>query len=142
MALVYIGISVAISDDQMEELKKSNVSLVYIQKTVNFMKKFIPENVQSDLGISQQETKEKKIGTELKRSHTLPKKSHQKAIDNFVKEVKKDASESIKKHAEKKAKNKLKNAIKKEQNNNTPQYNQTERDAMDKMIEGLIEKDN
>ena len=39
MALVYIGISVAISDDQMEELKKSNVSLVYIQKTVNFMKK-------------------------------------------------------------------------------------------------------
>lgn len=90
MALLYMGAEVALSEPAMKDMEKENVSMPYIRQTAEFLKKFVPQNVQDDLGIGEKaEEKEKqKIGTELNHTHKLPGKSHKKAIKNLVEEIK------------------------------------------------------
>lgn len=133
IALLYIGISMLLSEKQMAELKKENVSVPYIQKTVQFLGKFVPENVQTDLGMLAHTSGEtpQKIGTDLKREHKLPAKSHQKAVDRMVNTVKKDVKAKVTKKA--------KNAVTKKVKDIAPQYDNAERESLDNMVEQLME---
>lgn len=161
IALLYMGASVILSDEYMAEVSKENVSVPYIQKTIQFMKNFVPKSVQSDLGMSLagEEEKPKKIGVDLKRDHKLPEKSHQKAIQNFVNDVTKEANQKVTKKVTDKAKEKAIEKIKEKgkektksmpQNKNTqskakeaavtPQYDAKQRESLDNMIEELMEK--
>lgn len=93
MALLYMAASVALSEKALIDMEKENVSMVYIRKTVVFLKKFVPKNVQDDLGLNENDDntdgkKKKKIGTDLKHDHKLPEKSHKKAIKNLVDDIK------------------------------------------------------
>lgn len=137
IALFYIGLSMIFSDKQMADLNKDNVSIPYIQKTVVFLQKFLPENVRTDLGLGEDKTiSAKKIGVDLKRQHKLPEKSNKKAIDRFVKEVKQDVTEKVKKKAVKE----IEKAVHKETTPTTIPYNQEERQSLDNMVEELMKK--
>ncbi len=150
MALLYMGAVVALSEPALRDMEKENVSMAYIRHTAEFLKKFVPQNVQNDLGIGEEaENKEnKKIGTDLKRDHKLPEKSHQKALKNLVEEIKEKPSTSsskttdqLKKEAEKseKAASDV-NAV--STVSPVPQYNLKERESLDNMVEQIMEKGN
>lgn len=133
IALLYIGVSMLLSEKQMAELGKENVSVPYIQKTVQFLGKFVPENVQTDLGMLAHTSGETphKIGTDLKREHKLPAKSHKKAVDRMVNTVKKDVKAKVTKKVTNTAVQKVKDVA--------PQYDNAERESLDNMVEELME---
>ncbi|MBQ9089666.1 MAG: CvpA family protein [Alphaproteobacteria bacterium] len=137
IALFYIGLSMIFSDKQIEDLNKDNISIPYIQKTVQFLKKFLPENIQTDLGLDKDKTTPtKKIGVDLKRQHKLPEKSNKKAIDRFVNEIKQDVTKKVKQ----KAVQEVEQKIQKETQDNVVPYNQEERQSLDNMVEELMKK--
>lgn len=151
IALLYIGASVLFSDKQIAEISQENISVPYIQKTVSLLQKFVPQNVQTDLGLWKDSTeKPQKIGTDLKRNHKLPTQSHKKAVNRFVDSVKKDVQTQISKQQTIKSSNN-KNTVQKETDktkNNfmktipavAPQYNEQQRESLDNMVELLMEK--
>lgn len=160
MALIYMAASVILSESFLVEMEKGNVSMPYIRKTVVFLKKFMPQNVQDDLGLNEPEDSadkpQKKIGTDLNRSHKLPEKSHQKAIKRLVDEVKEKPqqkeeaskvekkSKTLKSKAESNHKTGDKKTKPKEKQSDAsaavPQYNSNERKSLDNMVEQLMEK--
>ena len=158
MALLYMGAVVALSEPALRDMEKENVSMAYIRQTAEFLKKFVPQNVQNDLGIGEEdEQKEtKKIGTDLKRNHKLPEKSHQKALKNLVEEIKEKPSTSPskttpqpkkaetpqpKKEAEKSEKP-APSVLPAPNAASAPQYNVKERESLDNMVEQIMEKGN
>lgn len=152
IALLYIGLSMLVSDKQLEEISRENVSVPYVQKTVGVLKNFVPQNVQADLGLSHDnsEGKPKKIGADLKRNHKLPAKSNKKAVDRFMDHVQKDIkAKSTKKTTTKPAGNsnviqkvadKTKENLIKTVPAVAPQYNDKQRESLDNMVELLMEK--
>lgn len=147
MVLIYVGIAAILSDKQMEELEKDSFSMPYIKKTAEFMKRFVPENVQSDLGMNEDQQEngkpKKKIGTDLKRNHKLPERSRQKAMQRLVDEVKKETVEKVVDGQLEKAKEKIKKTVVKQSESakeEIPQYNKKERQSLDNMVEAIMEK--
>lgn len=131
ISLIYIGVSMLLSEKQIKEFSKENVSIAYIEKSVHFLKYFVPENVQSDLKLSEtvmNEEKPKKIGTDLKRIQT-PKKSEQDSLKSLVKEAIKPATDQIKTKIEKK--------IVEPKKTEPVNYNSNERQSLDNMVESL-----
>lgn len=150
MVLIYVGAVTVLSDKQIEELEKDSFSLSYIKKTAEFMKRFVPENVQSDLGMNENKQKngkpKKKIGTDLKRNHKLPERSKQKAVQRFVDEVKKETVNKVVEKQIETTKEKINTTIQEKTKNTkeneiTPQYNKQERDSLDNMVEKIMEKE-
>ena len=158
MALLYMGAVVALSEPALRDMEKENVSMAYIRQTAEFLKKFVPQNVQNDLGIGEEdEQKEtKKIGTDLKRDHKLPEKSHQKALKNLVEEIKEKPSTSPNKTADQPKKAETPQPKKEAEKSekpapsvlpapsaaSAPQYNLKERESLDNMVEQIMEKGN
>ena len=158
MALLYMGAVVALSEPALRDMEKENVSMAYIRQTAEFLKKFVPQNVQNDLGIGEEdEQKEtKKIGTDLKRDHKLPEKSHQKALKNLVEEIKEKPSTSSNKTADQPKKAETPQPKKEAEKSekpapsvlpapsaaSAPQYNLKERESLDNMVEQIMEKGN
>lgn len=147
MALLYVGASVALSESSMQEMEKENVSMVYIRQAAEFLKKFVPQNVQNDLGIGEEAEKKEsqKIGTQLKHDHKLPQKSHEKAMKNLVNEIKEKPSTPVK--AVPKPSTEKTETIQPTTSHATPavptpvpQYNVKERESLDNMVEQLVEK--
>ncbi|MBQ8251243.1 MAG: CvpA family protein [Alphaproteobacteria bacterium] len=126
LSLLYIGGTMILSEKQLEGMEKENFSMPYIQKTVDLLKYFVPENVLTDLNVNKDEkTEEKqpKIGAELKREKQ-PKNTNTKALENLVKEVKKPS--------------KLKPIeVKKEVPQEAVNYKPAERKSLDNMIEAI-----
>ena len=143
MVLIYVGTTSILSDKQIAELEKDSFSLSYIRKTADFMKRFVPENVQSDLGMNENKQEngkpKKKIGTDLKRNHKLPERSSQKAMQRFVDEVKKEAVEKVVDKQIESVKEKINKSINNTKEN-VPQYDKKERQSLDNMIEEIMEK--
>ena len=115
-----------LSEKQLTDMEKENFSMPYIQKTVDLLKYFVPENVLSDLNVTQDGKKEEvqpKIGTDLKRQ-TQPKNTNDKALENLVNEVRKSS--------------KLKPIEpKKEVPQESVNYKPAERESLDNMIEAI-----
>mgnify|MGYP003289496503 CR=1 FL=1 len=126
LSLLYVGGSMVLSENQINEMKKNNFSMSYIQKTVDLLKYFVPENVLSDLNVNKKASNknEPKIGTDLKRK-TQPKNTDKKAIEHLVKEVKKTSK--LKPIEQKK------DSSKQEVIN----YKPSERESLDIMIEAI-----
>ena len=158
MALLYMGAVVALSEPALRDMEKENVSMAYIRQTAEFLKKFVPQNVQNDLGIGEEDEKKetKKIGTDLKRDHKLPEKSHQKALKNLVEEIKEKPSTSSNKTADQPKKAETPQPKKEAEKSekpapsvlpapsaaSAPQYNLKERESLDNMVEQIMEKGN
>ena len=126
LSLLYIGGTMVLSEKQLAEMEKENFSMTYIQKTVELLKYFVPENVLSDLNVNKEDktkVEQPKIGTDLKRQ-TQPKNTNSKALENLVKEVKKSS--------------KLKPIeVKKEIPQESVNYKPAERESLDNMIEAI-----
>ena len=126
LSLLFIGGTMVLSEKQLTDMEKENFSMPYIQKTVDLLKYFVPENVLSDLNVTQDGKKEEpqpKIGTDLKRQ-TQPKNTNEKALENLVNEVKKSS--------------KLKPIEpKKEVPQESVNYKPAERESLDNMIEAI-----
>ncbi len=144
IALLFIGVSAVVSDKQLEEMKEQNMTVPYIEKTVHFLKNFIPANVQEDLGIVTDENgkKPEKIGVDLKRDHKLPEKVNKKAVNRFVDELKKDVKEKVIDKTKEKAVDKVvkKTSEKLIKDASVPAYDEKERESLDNMVELLMEK--
>ncbi len=136
IALLYIGVTMVVSDSQLEEIESENMTVPYIEKTVNFLKNFVPENVRADLGIVENEDgkKPEKIGVDLKRDHKLPEKANKKAVNRFVDELKKDVKEKVGEKVKEKAAEKLIKEVP------AAAYDEKERESLDNMVELLMEK--
>ncbi len=138
IALLYVGVTMVVSDEQLEEIQKENITVPYIDKTVQFLKNFVPENVQTDLGIMEDKSgkKPEKIGVDLKRNHKLPEESTKKAVNRFVDDLKKD----VKSKVADKVKEKTNEKLIKTSSETAPQYDEKERESLDNMVETLMEK--
>lgn len=127
LSLLYIGGAMILSENQINEMQKNNFSMSYIQKTVDLLKYFVPENVLSDLNVDKKDSNknEPKIGTDLKRK-TQPKNTDKKAIEHLVKEVKKTSKlKPIEQKKEPSVKQEVVN------------YKPSERESLDIMIEAI-----
>ncbi len=137
IALLYIGVTMVVSDKQMVDVKEQNITVPYIEKMVYFMKNFVPESVQEDLGITGDLNgeKPKKIGVDLKREHKLPEKATEKAVKRFVDSVAKEVQEKA--TDKKNKKNTETEVIDKATSESVPQYNAKEREGLDNLVENV-----
>lgn len=149
LSLLYIGISMILSEKQISDIEKENSSVTYIKKTVGMLEYFVPESVLNDLKVKKDSniTKEQpKIGTQLK-NQPKPKNTDKKALDSLIKEVKKSTSEKtdavkkeIKTNIEEKITKDVKESVKKAvtpEKNESIDYKQIERDSLDIMVEAI-----
>lgn len=149
LSLLYIGVSMILSEKQIVDLEKENVSVSYIQKTVGILEYFVPESVLEDLKVKkdvQLQQEQPKIGTQLK-NQPKPKNTDKKAIEHLINEVKKDVSvktqeakksveDAVKQEVQKEVKEVVKTVaepVKAE----VVDYKQTERDSLDIMVEAI-----
>ena len=51
LSLLYVGVSMVLSEKQMSDIEKENKSVVYIKKAVDMLEYFVPESVLNDLKV-------------------------------------------------------------------------------------------
>ena len=145
LSLLYVGVSMILSEKQMNDIEKENKSVTYIKKTVGMLEYFVPESVLNDLKVNKDSSVEKaqpKIGTQLK-NQPRPKNTDKKALDSLIKEVKKDVNkkaETVKKEVKEEVKKEVVKEVKKAVEpikTETVDYKQTERDSLDIMVEAI-----
>lgn len=132
LSLLFIGGSMLLSEQQMEDMKKENISIPYIEKTVGLLKYFVPENVLADLNVDKKAVDEKtqpKIGADLKRK-VEPKNTPKKDLEN---KVDKPKNSSKLKPIEVKKEEVKEKQIQQEVVN----YKPAERESLDNMIEAI-----
>ncbi|MBO7244841.1 MAG: CvpA family protein [Alphaproteobacteria bacterium] len=141
LSLLYIGVSMILSEKQMADIEKENGSVTYIKKTVGMLEYFVPESVLKDLKVKKDTSAEKdqpKIGTQLK-NQPRPKNTDKKALDSLIKEVKKDVNkkaEAVKQEVKKEVIDEVKKAVEPVKSE-VVDYKQTERDSLDIMVEAI-----
>lgn len=156
LSLLYVGGAMVLSEAQMNDLSKNNVSVPYIKKSVDMLKYVVPESVLSSLNIQSKNAKtdeKPKIGTDLKRK-SQPKNTETKVIEKLVKEVKmpsklkpiapkQEVKENTKKPVVEEVKKAVKQEVKKEVKKEIEKqiepatYKSSERESMDIMIEAI-----
>lgn len=72
ISVIYIGLSMALSQTQLTELEKQNKSLPYIQKTAAWVERVMPQKMREDLQSYGQQNQEK-IGIDI--HHEIPEDS-------------------------------------------------------------------
>lgn len=141
LSLLYVGVSMVLSEKQMSDIEKENKSVVYIKKAVGMLEYFVPESVLNDLKVKKDTTVENeqpKIGTQLK-NQPRPQNTDKKALDTLIKEVKKDVNkkaEAVKEEVKKETINEVKKSIE-PLKVEAVDYKQTERDSLDIMVEAI-----
>ena len=155
LSLLYVAGSIVLSETQMKNLAKNNVSVPYIQKSVDLLKYIVPDTVLSSLNIQQKSVKSEekpKIGTDLKRK-SQPKNTDKSALNKLIEEVKAPAKPkapatnnvpTVKEEVKKIVKEEVKKEIIKEVEKKVEPvkqeavtYKSSERESMDIMIEAI-----
>ena len=91
-AILYLGSTMMMSEKQLDDLEKQNISVPYIQTMAGWVEYVIPANVKEDIAVYKQEKskpdKPKKIGIDLKKtvkeSLTEYQESDKKSLDDMI----------------------------------------------------------
>ncbi len=94
IAIVYIGASMVLSDKQLEQADKDNITMPYVHLSAEWLQSILPENIQSDIKSYEQGKLKapdlKKIGKdvqELKEKAAGYKEETRESLDQLIEEA-------------------------------------------------------